>query len=325
MKINRLAGILAIWMLLLNVPCAAAEPVEGVEAADRLDMLVHQLDADRDGRLDAAMAVGEDAEISIGNAGEFAYAAAPADAFSVTAGGEGLFLAALKPGEASLVMTDGEQSRELAVDIADYRVEWVEEAGAVLYVGEPVQIAACADPANTLEGTVVFNGEATAVTSQGNLTYTPAGVGRMTVSLSVAGRDAGTREYAVHYRLSGEIPEVTLKTPFFGEQDGQTVRVLNAAGEPVPLEDFEASESGIVSVILGENRESLIVTPKATGEETVTLTHRLSGQTAALKITVKNTFAEPGFRVSAAAGGVCLAGLIAMIALMKIKLGGRKR
>lgn len=296
---------------------------------NKLSALVGQLDADRNGALDASLEVnGGAATFSISDAADYVFAAEPADAFRVTADAGSLNFVAQKSGAAKLIVTtaDGAMSRELSVSVANYGVTWNIENGAVIYAGEPADIAACADPANVLEGTVVLNGAPVNDAQPGSsLQYAPAEAGRLTVSVGVAGRAAEERTFAVHYRLSEDVKNLTLKYPCFKAQADQTVQLLDAQGNAVSLKGFGASESALAEIYFNEDGDTLFIMPKAAGAETITLTHAASGQTVALNLTVDSLFSDAMFWVLAAGVPVCLIGLTAMIVLLIVKLGGKRR
>lgn len=296
---------------------------------NRLSALIAQLDADQNGALDAVLEVnGGAVTLPAANAAGYVFAAEPADAFSVTADEGNLTLTAMKSGAAKLIVTtaDGAMNRELNVGVADYGVTWNIESGAVLYVGEPADIAACADPANVLEGTVTLNGVPAADAQMGSsLQYAPAEAGQLTVSVGVAGRAPEERTFAVHYRLSEDARSLTMKVPYFKVQEGQNVQLTDAQGNAISLKGFAASESALAEIYYNENGDGLFIVPKAAGAETITFTHAASGQIFTLNLTVNSLFSDAMFWGLAAGAPVCLIGLTAMIVLLIVKLGGKRR
>lgn len=300
---------------------------------NRLTALVDQMDADKNGELDTALEVGgAPLSLPVANIADYVFAAEPADAFSAAADGAAntLTLTAARFGAAKLIVTtaDGALRRELSVKVANYGITWNLADAAPIYVGEEASIAVCADPANVLEGTVTLNGSVdSAAALTGELKYAPAEPGTLVVSLSVSGRAPESRAYPVQYRLAAgeESRNLAMKYPYFAAQQDQSVQIMDANGQPIPLDGFTVSESALADVYFDADAKTLFLAPKAAGAEVITLTDEVSGQTVTLTLTVESLFSGAMFWVLAAGVPVCLIGLTAMIVLLIVKLGGKRR
>lgn len=297
----------------------------------KIDALMAALDADQNSVLDAVPEVGAaDTSLPVPGISNYTFAAEPADAFVCTAdeAADLLALTAQKAGEAKLIVTtaDGVEKRELGVNVVDYRIIWNYEDGAVIYAGEETEVAACADPANSMTGSAAENGAETAC--EGSvLTLAPAQTGEIAVSVSVAGRESEARTFKVHYRLpEGEdVRNITLQHPHYGVQEQQKILVPDVNGNIVDLSGFTASGSTLAEARFNEEEEAFFVDPIAAGADTIVLTHPVSGQTITLNLTVESLFSSASFWLLAAAVPVCMIGLAAMIVLLVIKLGGKRR
>lgn len=299
--------------------------------SSRIDALVSRLDANGDGALDKVLEVGgESVQFSEIDLEGIQLAADPA--FSVTADAVTgtVTFTANQSGTSKLVITaaDGATTRELSVTAVDYTVMWSLENGAVLYVGETANIASCTDLSNVLQGELWLNGKSVTDAQLGSiLQYAPAEVGQLRVSLSINGRPAEERVFSVQYRLGEgqENQSLTLTYPNYGTQKDQSVQVLDAQGNAIPLKDFEVSDSALADVYFNEAGDGLFIQPKSSGAAVITLTHAQSGQTISLNLTVNSLFASGLFWLTAAGVPICLIGLTAMTVLLIVKLRGKRR
>lgn len=297
--------------------------------ARKLDNMIAKLDADKNGALDAVIEVNAaDAVLSAPAAEGYTFAAEPAETFSIAPAADELTLTAKKAGAAKLIIAaaDGSVSRELSVTVVDYSIVWNLDDGAMIYAGEETKIAECADPANVMTGMLTENGVETPCEGS-DVKVVPVQSGEIAVSVSVAGRETETRSFKVHYHLAeGEdVRNITLKHPYFKAQEGQSVHVMDVNGTAIDLSGFTAAESALAGVYFTENEDELLVVPNAAGEETIVLTDEVSGQTITLNLTVVSLFSQAAFWLLAAAVPVCLIGLTAMIVLLIVKLGGKRR
>lgn len=297
----------------------------------RIDALVSRLDANGDGALDKVLEVGgESVQFSEIDLEGIQLAAEPA--FSVTADAVTgtLTFTANQSGTSKLVITaaDGATTRELSVTAVDYTVTWNQENDSVLYVGETANIASCTDLSNVLQGELWLNGKSVTDAQLGSsLQYAPAEVGQLHVSLSINDRPAEERDFSVQYRLGEgqENQSLTLTYPNYGTQKDQSVQVLDAQGNAIPLESFEVSDSALADVYFNEAGDGLFIQPKGSGAAVITLTHAQSGQTISLNLTVNSLFASGLFWLTAAGVPICLIGLTAMTVLLIVKLRGKRR